>query len=65
MTSSIRKPSLMDALLPVALLVALLALAVYYFGDSSSSGANQISLMFCAGIAIVIGLKKRSSMEGY
>ena len=35
----------------------MLAMAVYYFGDDSSSGPNQIALMLCAGVACLIGLK--------
>ncbi len=52
-----KKPSLTDALIPVFSLLTLLALAVYYFGDDSSSGPNQIALMLCAGVACLVGLK--------
>lgn len=52
-----KTPSLFDALLPIALLLCLLALAVHYFGNESSSGPNQIALMLCAGVACIIGLK--------
>ncbi|WP_085283902.1 Na+/H+ antiporter NhaC [Colwellia chukchiensis] len=51
------KPSLFDALFPIVILLCLLFLAVYFFGDDSSSGPNQIALMLCAGIACLIGLK--------
>jgi len=51
------KPSLFDALFPIVILLFLLFLAVYFFGDDSSSGPNQIALMLCAGIACLIGLK--------
>lgn len=54
---NISTPSLIDALIPVFSLLLLLALAVYYFGDNSSSGPNQIALMLCAGIACLVGLK--------
>lgn len=57
MSDQPRSPSLFDALLPLAILIGLLAAAVYYFGDDSSSGPNQIALMCCAGLAMVIGLK--------
>jgi len=50
-------PSLFDALIPITLLLCLLFLAVYFFGDESSSGPNQIALLLCAGIACLIGLK--------
>jgi len=57
MTKEIKQPSLLDAFAPVAFLVTLLAGGVFYFGDSSSSGANQISLLLSAGFAAIIGLK--------
>ena len=52
-----KKPSLLDALSPVIFLVFLLGIAVFYFGDSSSSGANQIALLLGAGLASIIGVK--------
>jgi len=61
-----KPPSLLDALFPIICLLCLLALAVYYFGDDSSSGPNQIALILCAGIACLIGLKngfKRDEIE--
>ncbi|GAA0369179.1 Na+/H+ antiporter NhaC [Bowmanella denitrificans] len=50
-----RQPSLLQALIPIALLLLLLFLAVFYFGDNSSSGPNQIALLLCAGVATLIG----------
>ena len=52
-----REPTLGQALTPVALLIALLASSVYLFGDSSSSGPNQIALILCAGLTIIFGLR--------
>jgi len=52
-----KQPSLFDALAPVMFLIFLLAIAVFYFGDSSSSGANQIALLLSAGVASIIGVK--------
>lgn len=52
-----RSPSLLDALLPIAVLVTLLGLSVYLFGDGSSSGPNQIALMAAAFVAGLVGLK--------
>ena len=46
-----RPPSLLDALIPVVMLMAMLFLSVYLFGDSSSSGPNQIVLIVGAAIA--------------
>jgi len=52
-----KRPSMLDALFPLVILLILLFFAVYLFGDDSSSGPNQIALMICAGIACIIGLK--------
>ncbi|MFN3768134.1 MAG: Na+/H+ antiporter NhaC [Ectopseudomonas guguanensis] len=52
-----RSPSLLDALLPIGVLVVLLGLSVYLFGDGSSSGPNQIALMSAAFVAGLVGLK--------
>jgi len=58
MDSSTRKPpTLIQALLPVAILILLLAASVYLFGDGSSQGPNQIALILAAGVAIVIGVR--------
>ncbi|MEC8427045.1 MAG: Na+/H+ antiporter NhaC family protein, partial [Pseudomonadota bacterium] len=52
-----KSPSLVDALIPTATLIALLGLSVYLFGDDSSYGANQIVLILSGAVAVVIGLK--------
>jgi len=52
-----KEPSMLDALIPIATLVALLATAVIYFGNDSSYGPNQIGLLIAMGIAIIIGIK--------
>ena len=44
------------ALIPVALLIALLGASVYLFGDDSSSGPNQIALVLGTAVAAVVGL---------
>lgn len=57
MTNETKQPSLLDAFSPVIFLIVMLAGGVFYYGDSSSSGANQISLLLSAGFAAIIGLK--------
>ncbi len=58
MDSPLRKaPTLPQALLPVAVLIALLAASVYLFGDGSSQGPNQIALTLAAGVAILVGVR--------
>ncbi|EKE72187.1 Na+/H+ antiporter NhaC [Gallaecimonas xiamenensis] len=57
MSTEPRAPSLLDALIPVAILVALLAASVNLFHDDSSYGPNQIALLLAAMAAAVIALK--------
>lgn len=52
-----REPSIIDAIIPVVTLVILLAFSVYLYGDNSSSGANQIALIFSGCVALLIGWK--------
>lgn len=52
-----RTPSLLDAIIPLAVLIVLLSLSVILFGSDSSYGPNQIALFVSAGIAVLIGLK--------
>ncbi|MBB1292049.1 MAG: NhaC family Na+:H+ antiporter [Pseudoalteromonas rhizosphaerae] len=53
----ILQASFFDALIPISVLICLLGAAVYLFGDSSSSGPNQIALLFATFTAALIGLK--------
>ena len=52
-----RKPSLVDALTPIASLVVMLSLSVYLFGPDSSYGPNQIVLTIGAAIAAIVAIK--------
>jgi len=52
-----KDPSMIDALLPVIVLIILLATSVILFSDNSSYGPNQIALIFAAAIAVLVGLK--------
>lgn len=52
-----RQPSMLDALIPIAVLVVLLSSSVVLFADDSSYGPNQIALLLAMGVAAVIGLK--------
>ncbi len=52
-----KAPGLLDALLPVIVLIILLAGAVYLFGSDSSAGANQIVLILSAMVAAVIAVR--------
>ena len=52
----IKKPSLLDAIIPVISLISMLAGTVYLFG-LDSFGPNQVALILAAAIAAVIGIK--------
>ncbi|MGB0916674.1 MAG: Na+/H+ antiporter NhaC [Flavobacteriales bacterium] len=51
-----KKPSLLQSLIPLIFLVGLLGLNVAFYGDNSLSGANQMALLFSAGIAAVVAM---------
>ncbi|MDO6672956.1 Na+/H+ antiporter NhaC [Cobetia amphilecti] len=55
--SGYRPPSLLDALIPIVLVIAMLVLAVVLFGADASWGPNQVALLSGAMIAGLIGLK--------
>ena len=52
-----KSPTLLDALIPIAALIAMLAMSVYIFGSDSSSGPNQIVLTIGAAIASIVAIK--------
>lgn len=52
-----RVPTLIEALLPIVVLIALLALNVLIYNDSATSGPNQIALIIGAVIAAIIGVR--------
>jgi NhaC family Na+:H+ antiporter len=60
----IRPPSLTDALIPSIALIALLALSYLLYGDTASSGPNQVALLFCGIIAAGIAYKNGMPWEG-
>lgn len=55
--SNSHPPSLLDALMPLSILIALLSLSVYFYGADSSYGPNQVALLLCAIIAALLGMK--------
>ncbi len=48
-------PSLFLALIPIITLIILLGTNVWLFGDNTLSGSNQLTLLFSAAIAALIG----------
>ena len=55
-------PGLAAALVPVATLVGLLGLAFYLFGDAAAAGPNQIALIFCALVAMLVAWRRGHSV---
>ncbi len=51
-----KKPTLLHALIPIIVLIILLSLNVLFWGDDTLSGANQMALLFAAGVAVVVSL---------
>lgn len=64
MTKSARKPTLLEALIPVVFLIILLFYNVFYvFGDASLDGSNQLILILSAAVAGIIGVRIGVSWE--
>jgi NhaC family Na+:H+ antiporter len=57
MKASIKQPTLLMALIPIVFLIGLLSLNVYFFGDDTLSGANQIALLLAAAVGSVIAVR--------
>ena len=51
-----KAPTLIDAIIPIIVLIIMLSVSVYLYGDNSSYGANQIALILSASIAAIIAI---------
>ena len=49
-----RPPSLLDALLPIVVLIALIALTIAFFGGDATNGPLQVALFLSAAFASLI-----------
>lgn len=58
-----RTPTLFVALIPVVILMALLAMNVWLYGEDSSYGPNQIALILSAAAGAIIALRLGHSWE--
>ncbi len=58
-----RPPSLLDALLPIGVLIALLALTIVLFGVSATDGPLQVALLLSAAFASLIAFKNGYTVE--
>jgi Na+:H+ antiporter, NhaC family len=52
----VRLPSMLQSLTPIVVLIALLAMSIWLFGDDSSQGANQVALTAAAAVAALIAI---------
>ncbi len=52
-----KQATLFQAFIPIIFLIILLSLNVYYFGDDTLGGANQIALITAAAVAGVIAIR--------
>lgn len=55
--------SMIEAVIPVAALILLVALAYFLFGDAGALGPNQVALTVAAMIAVYIGWRRGHSLE--
>ena len=55
-TKEIKQPNLLQALIPIVVLITMIGVNVFYFGDSSLDGANQFVLIISAAIAGIIAI---------
>ncbi len=58
-----KAPTLIDAIIPIIVLIIMLSISVYLYGDNSSYGANQIALILSASIAAIIAIKNGYSWK--
>lgn len=61
--TAVRKPSLLQALLPIMALILLLVLNVSFFGEDASGGPNQIALLLSAGVAAILSFRLHHSWK--
>jgi NhaC family Na+:H+ antiporter len=54
---------MIEAVIPVAALILLVALAYFLFGDAGALGPNQVALTVAAMIAVLIGWRRGHSLE--
>ncbi|HQX28385.1 MAG TPA: Na+/H+ antiporter NhaC [Flavobacteriales bacterium] len=62
-TPTLQRPSLLQALIPIVLLIGVLAANVIYFGEDSSYGPNQIALLVAAALAGMVGITTGRTWE--
>ena len=63
-SGGIRRPSLIDSLAPVVVLILFLTTSYWLYGDKAAQGPNQVALGFCALIASGIAWKNGVPWSG-
>ena len=59
-----RPPSLLDACIPAAALIVLLAMSYFLYGEKAAQGPNQVALVFAALVAAGVAAKNGISWSG-
>ncbi|HCD51675.1 MAG TPA: Na+/H+ antiporter NhaC [Balneolaceae bacterium] len=57
MTYTYKKPTLLQALIPIIFLIAALSTNVWIFGDAALDGSNQIILIMSAAVATLVAFR--------
>jgi NhaC family Na+:H+ antiporter len=63
-TASVRPPTLLDALLPVVVLIGLIAMTIALFGVDATEGPLQVALLLSASFASLIAFKNGYTVAG-
>lgn len=58
-----RSLTLVEAIIPVASVVLLIALSYYLFGDAGADGPNQVALAFATMIAVVVAVRRGHTLD--
>ncbi|MDY0253842.1 MAG: Na+/H+ antiporter NhaC [Tenuifilaceae bacterium] len=56
MAKEIRKPNIFQAFIPILFLIVFLILNVYFFGEDTLQGANQIALLLAATVGGIVAV---------
>ena len=62
-TGDIRPPTYLEAIVPIASLIILVALSYYLFGDAGAEGPNQVALVVATMIAVFVAWRRGHSLS--
>lgn len=60
---AVRRPSMLDALIPLVFMIVLLSLSIVLFGVDAAAGPLQVALLMSAVVAAVVAHKNGHSWE--